>query len=138
MERAAILCKGPPGEGVGECTARRASTIPWLQPGKKQFSFRLRKRLLSCARARPAGHWGCRSRATKSPWSQSESMQAVYDHYAYTESVVFQPINILHILEYRFVSDIFALQDFTPVCVLYHHQPEESLLLHASLHRISL
>ena len=84
------------------------------------------------------GQWGCRSRATKSPWSQSESMQAVYDHYAYTESVVFQPINILHILEYRFVSDIFALQDFTPVCVLYHHQPEESLLLHASLHRISL
>ena len=64
-EEAAILCKGPPGEGNGECTARRARTIPFVSAGhsfrqallvrkgaKKQFSFRLRKRLLSCARAR--------------------------------------------------------------------------------------
>ena len=41
MERTAILCKGPPGEGNGECTARRASTIPWLQPGKKTVFFPL-------------------------------------------------------------------------------------------------
>ena len=33
MERAAILCKGPPGEGVGECAARRASTIPRVTAG---------------------------------------------------------------------------------------------------------
>ena len=33
MERAAVLCKGPPGEGVGECAARRASTIPRVTAG---------------------------------------------------------------------------------------------------------
>ncbi len=127
---------GPAGRGNAQPAGRAQS--PGCSRTKNSF-------LSACGRGcnpvqGPArrGHWGCRSRATKSPWSQSESMQAVYDHYAYTESVVFQPINILHILEYRFVSDIFALQDFTPVCVLYHHQPEESLLLHASLHRISL
>ena len=67
-EEAAILCKGPPGEGVGECTARRASTIPWLQPGKKQFSFRLRKRLLSCARARPARALGMSEQSDEIPF----------------------------------------------------------------------
>ena len=72
MERAAILCKGPPGEGVGECTARRASTIPRYSPPSllerehKTTSLSGWRELLSCARARPAGHWGCRSRATKS------------------------------------------------------------------------
>ena len=67
MERAAILCKGPSGEGVGECTARRASTIPWLQPDKKQFSFRLRKRLQSCARARPARAMGMSEQSDEIP-----------------------------------------------------------------------
>ena len=40
-EEAAVLCKGPPGKGIGECTARRARTIPWLQPGKKTVLFPL-------------------------------------------------------------------------------------------------
>ena len=79
-EEAAILCKGPPGEGVGECTARRASTIPWLQPGKKTVLFPLaEKAAILCKSppgegngdvgaerrnpllARQAGYWGIHS-----------------------------------------------------------------------------
>ena len=76
---AAILCKGPPGkgigdvgaerrnpfwappgEGVGECTARRASTIPSYAPPSllerehKTTSLSRWRELQSCARARPA------------------------------------------------------------------------------------